>query len=130
MVRIQNGFFTVLAVAMALVCGSCSIRPAQGVLVPVAEIAEGTSRVPIFVATTRQRSTTDPGEMFNGERAADVSYASITVSIPPDGSRKIGEVQWPATLPGDPRHDFVTVSADYLDRQAFTASIAEMAKRT
>jgi esterase/lipase superfamily enzyme len=129
-VRTQNGFLTVLAVAMALVCGSCSIRPAQGVLVPVAEIAEGTSRVPIFVATTRQRSTTDPGEMFNGERAADVSYASITVSIPPDGSRKIGEVQWPATLPGDPRHDFVTVSADYLDRQAFTASIAEMAKRT
>jgi esterase/lipase superfamily enzyme len=68
--------------------------------------------------------------MFNGERAADVSYAAITVSIPPDGSRKIGEVQWPTTLPGDPRRDFVTVSADYLDRQAFTASIAAMAKRT
>jgi esterase/lipase superfamily enzyme len=129
-VRIQNGSFAVLAVAMALVSGSCSIRPTRGVLVPVAEIAVGTSRVPIFVATTRQRSTTDPGEMFNGERAADVSYASITVSIPPDGSRKIGEVQWPATLPGDPRRDFVTISADYLDRQAFTASIAEMAKRT
>jgi esterase/lipase superfamily enzyme len=70
----------VLAVAMALVSGSYSIRPTRGVLVPVAEIAEGTSRVPIFVATTRQRSTTDPGEMFNGERAAAVSYASITVS--------------------------------------------------
>jgi esterase/lipase superfamily enzyme len=68
--------------------------------------------------------------MFSSERAADVSYAAITVSIPPDGSRKIGEVQWPTTLPGDPRRDFVTVSADYLDRQAFTASIAAMAKRT
>jgi esterase/lipase superfamily enzyme len=68
--------------------------------------------------------------MFNGERAADVSYAAVTVSIPPDSSRKIGEVQWPATLPGDPRRDFVTVSADYLDRKTFTASIAAMAKRT
>jgi esterase/lipase superfamily enzyme len=115
---------------MAIACGSCSSRPLQGVLAPVAEIAGGTSRVPIFVATTRQRSTTDPGEMFNGERAADVSYAAITVSIPPDGSRKVGEVQWPTTLPGDPRRNFVTVSADYLDRQAFTASIAAMAKRT
>jgi esterase/lipase superfamily enzyme len=68
--------------------------------------------------------------MFNGERAAEVSYAAITVSIPPDGSRKVGEVQWPAVLPGDPRRDFVTVSADYLERQAFTAAIAAMAKRT
>jgi esterase/lipase superfamily enzyme len=129
-VKVQKRVLVVLAIATAIAGGSCSTRPLQGVLVPVAEIAEGTSRIPIFVATTRQRSTTDPGEMFNGERAADVSYAAITVSIPPDGSRKIGEVQWPATLPGDPRRDFVTVSADYLDRQAFTASIAAMAKRT
>jgi esterase/lipase superfamily enzyme len=68
--------------------------------------------------------------MFNGERADDVSYAAITVSVPPDASRKIGEVQWPVTLPGDPRRDFVTVSADYLDRQSFTASIAAIAKQT
>jgi esterase/lipase superfamily enzyme len=129
-VRIKKGFLAVWLIAVAIFCASCSGRPAQGVLVPVVEIAEGTSRVPIFVATTRQRSTTDPGEMFSGERAADVSYAAITVSIPPDSSRKIGEVQWPVTLPGDPRRDFVAVSADYLDRQAFTASIVAMAKRT
>jgi esterase/lipase superfamily enzyme len=129
-VRMQKGFLAARVAAMAICCVSCAGRPVQGVLVPVTEIAEGTSRVPIFVATTRQRSTTDPGEMFNGERAAEVSYAAIAVSIPPDGSRKVGEVQWPATLPGDPRRDFVTVAADYLDRQAFTASIAAMAKRT
>jgi esterase/lipase superfamily enzyme len=84
----------------------------------------------MFVATTRQRSTTDPGEMFNGERAADVSYAAITVSIPPDSVRKVGEVQWPATLPGDPARNFVTVSADYLDKRSFAASIAAVAKQT
>jgi esterase/lipase superfamily enzyme len=129
-VRIKKGFLAVWPIAVAIFCVSCSGRPAQGVLVPVTETAEGTSRVPIFVATTRQRSTMDPGEMFNGERAAEVSYAAITVSIPPDGSRKVGEVQWPTILPGDPRRDFVTVSADYLERQAFTASIVAMAKRT
>jgi esterase/lipase superfamily enzyme len=129
-VRAPRRALTLLAIATAITCGACSNRPAQGVLIPVAEVVEGTSRVPIFVATTRQRSTTDPGEMFNGERAADVSYAAITVSVPPDGVRKIGEVQWPTTLPGDPRHNFVTVSADYLDRQSFASSIAAVAKQT
>jgi hypothetical protein len=46
------------------------------------------------------------------------------------GSRKIGEVQWPTSLPGDPRVNFMTVSADYIDKQAFAASIAAYAKRT
>jgi esterase/lipase superfamily enzyme len=126
----KKEFLAVCVIAMAIACGSCSSRPAEGVLVPVTEAVEGTSRVPIFVATTRQRSAKDPGEMFSGERAAEVSYAAITVSIPPDASRKVGEVQWPVSLPGDPRRDFVTVSADYLDRQAFTASIATIAKKT
>jgi esterase/lipase superfamily enzyme len=119
-----------MAVAIAIACGSCATRPSQGVLTPVVDTAEGTSHIPILVATTRQRSTTDPGEMFSGERGAAISYAAITVSIPPDASRKIGEVQWPASLPGDPRRDFVTVSADYLDRQAFAASIGALAKQT
>jgi esterase/lipase superfamily enzyme len=95
-VSVSRSFLAVLAIAIAVTGGSCSTRPMQGVLVPVAEIAEGTSRVPMFVATTRQRSTTDLGEMFNGERAAGFSYAAITVSISPDSARKIGEVQWPA----------------------------------
>jgi esterase/lipase superfamily enzyme len=119
-----------LVLVFALACGSCVGRLSQGALVPVTTTAEGTSRVPILVATTRQRSTTDLGEMFSGERAAEVSYAAITVSIPPDTARKIGEVQWPATLPGDPRTNFVTVSAEYIDKQAFAASIAAIAKQT
>jgi esterase/lipase superfamily enzyme len=129
-VRVQASIFTMMAVAAAIACGSCATRPSQGVLTPVVDTAEGTARIPILVATTRQRSTTDPGEMFSGERGADISYAAITVSIPPDASRKIGEVQWPASLPGDPRRDFVTVSADYLDRQAFAASIGALARQT
>lgn len=112
--------------------GGCASRPSQGVLVPSAQAASvsGTSLVPIYAVTNRQRSTTDPGEMFSGERADALSYAAITVSIPPDASRKIGEVQWPMSLPGDPQKDFMTTSADYIDQARFAASIAATAKQS
>lgn len=118
----------VLAIGASLVGAGCTGRPAQGVLIPVAESAEGASRVPVLVATTRRRSTTDPGEMFSGERADALSYAAVTVSIPPDSVRKIGHVQWPVATPGDPRRDFVTASANYIDRKDFAATLASTAK--
>ena len=68
--------------------------------------------------------------MFGGERANAVSYAAVTVSIPPDTVRKIGHVQWPSAVPGDPRRDFVTVSADYIDRKDFAAAITSASKKT
>ena len=98
---------------------------------PVAEAeTEGTSRVPVLIATTRKRSTADIGEMFSGEIADEVSYASVGVSIPPDATRKIGEIQWPASSPGDPRQSFITLSANYLDKQSFTAGLSAAAKQT
>jgi esterase/lipase superfamily enzyme len=127
--RFHRLFVGAFMLVLAIACGSCGIRPPQGTLIPVTTTVDGTSRVPIFVATTRQRST-DNGEMFSGERAAEVSYAAITVSIPPDAARKIGEVQWPTTTPGDPRTSFVTVSAEYIEKPTFTASIATMMKQT
>jgi alpha/beta hydrolase family protein DUF900 len=36
----------------------------------------------------------------------------------------------PATLPGNPGRDFVTISADYMDKQAFIAAVNDVAKRT
>jgi esterase/lipase superfamily enzyme len=118
------------AIGLSLACGACSSRPSQGALIPVAEAAEGTSRVRVLAATTRRRSTTDAGDMFSGERAEAVSYASIAVSIPPDGSRQIGQVQWPTAIPGDPRRNFVTISADYLDKHAFAEAVTAVAKQT
>jgi esterase/lipase superfamily enzyme len=113
-----------------LALGACGSRVFEGSLVPVTQQVEGTARVPILVATTRQKSTTAKGVWFGGERGAATSYASVVVSIPPDAARKIGEVQWPTSLPGNPARDFVTVSADYLERKAFAAAIAAEAKRT
>jgi esterase/lipase superfamily enzyme len=84
----------------------------------------------VLVATTRRRSTDDPGEMFGGERANALAYAAVTVSIPPDAARKVGHVQWPSANPGDPKHDFVTVSADYIDSKDFAAALASTARKT
>lgn len=68
--------------------------------------------------------------MFSDERAAEMSYAAVTVSIPPDNARKIGEIQWPASVPGDPRRDFVTVSARYVDRTDLVTALSATAKQT
>jgi esterase/lipase superfamily enzyme len=123
-----RGILAFAAIAAVSVCAGCSNRPAQGVLTPTAQQVEGTARVPILVATTRKKAVDDPGSMFGGERSDTMSYAAVTVSIPPD--RKVGAVQWPSSLPGDAKRDFVTVSADYIDHKAFAASIAETARRT
>ena len=48
------------------------------------EQVAGTAQVPILVATTRKKAIEDPGEMFGGDRADALSYAAITVSIPPE----------------------------------------------
>jgi len=112
-----------------LTAGACAERPMSGVLLPVRDSVEGTSRVLILVASTRQRSE-DAAQMFGGGRAGHVSYASVTVSIPPDSARKAGDVQWPRTLPGDPRRDFVTLATNYLDKPGFEAAIAANAKQT
>jgi esterase/lipase superfamily enzyme len=115
---------------LALACCSCVGRPLQGVLIPTAESAEGTSRVPILVATTRKQATDDTGEMFNRERSPTISYARIDVSIPPGDVRKIGAIQWPMSPPGDPRRDFVTLSTEHLDNPRFAAALAAVAKET
>ena len=117
------------AVALVLVCCGCSGRPQQGVLVPVANSASGTSRVTVLAATMRKRSANDPGEMFNGERALEMSYASVAVSIPPDSAREIGRIQWPELLPGDPARNFVTVQAGYLQKPDFVSALVPMTKQ-
>ena len=121
---------TAAAIASAVFCCGCS-GLSQGALAPVAQAnTEGTSLVPVLVATNRKRSPADAGVKFDGAPAEEVSYASVTVSIPPDATRKIGEVQWPTSLPADAQQSFVTVSANYLDKQSFVSGLSAAAKRT
>ncbi|NZD60145.1 alpha/beta hydrolase [Rhizobium sp. WYCCWR 11290] len=99
----------ILCVALVLPSG-CGGHP-KGVLTPVADTSSGSSRVSMLIATTRSRSTSQ-GEMFTGERALAPAFADITVSIPPAGVRKVGDVAWPKRLPSNPATDFATLKAE------------------
>lgn len=104
----------VTSLSLTVLC-ACAGRPV-GVLDPVAADASA-ARVEMLIATTRDRSE-ETGEMFSGERARDVRFADITVSIPPGTVRKAGEVAWPRKLPADPATDFATLKAEEIDREA------------
>ncbi|VTZ50900.1 Esterase/lipase superfamily enzyme [Methylocella tundrae] len=96
--------------ALILVCGvlvGCG-RPA-GVLAPIEATVPNAARVDLLVATTRAPSK-DPGILFSGERETRVALTDITVSIPPDDRRRVGQIQWPTSLPPNPETDFATLN--------------------
>lgn len=86
------------------VLAGCATR-VEAVLEPLFAVPSGTSTVTMLVATTRKPSQ-DPGKLYSGDRGTAISVHSVSVSIPPDRNRKIGEVQWPAHMPPDPQEEF------------------------
>jgi esterase/lipase superfamily enzyme len=110
----------------ATLAGCGTPRPVSGFLAPVATAANGATEHTIFVATTRQRDPT-PGTLFNGERSPALSYAELTVSVPP--THVPGAVEFAKSAPGDPNTDFVARNAEILDGdkaflQALNAQLA------
>ncbi|RWO02441.1 MAG: alpha/beta fold hydrolase [Mesorhizobium sp.] len=101
-----------LASALAGLLLGCASRPTN-VLLPVADTSPSSSKVEMLVTTTRSRSS-NPAQMFTGERGLAPSFAEITVSIPPASVRKVGEVAWPKKLPSNPATDFAVVQAQEL----------------
>lgn len=99
----------------------------KGVLAPVASTVPGTSKVTMLVATTRAADP-DAGVLYSGERGKP-SFAEMTISLPPESRRKIGEVQWPSRLPGNPETDFVTLKVDKLDARTGLARLHERVSR-
>lgn len=96
-------------IVLALAIAGCAGR-IQGVMTPVGVInAPQATEVNLLVATTREPSD-NPAILFTGERGTGLKIDAVTVSIPPDKNRKIGEVQWPKRLPPDPNKEFTTVA--------------------
>ena len=102
-------FAVCIMVCVALAgCG----RPV-GVLAPVASSSPGAGRVDLLAVTTRAPAK-DSGVLFDGERKNEVSLTDIAISIPPDGRRQVGEVQWPGSVPPNPDSDFATLQVSAL----------------
>ncbi|QLP97065.1 MAG: alpha/beta hydrolase [Rhodoblastus sp.] len=113
----------------ALMLAGCGGRT-TGVMAPSAAVAPppGASTVEMIVATTR--SPASAAEMFSGERGDDLAFADVAVSVPPDSARKIGDVQWPSRLPGDPAKEFVTLRAKRLEPEQAKKLFHEKIART
>ncbi len=108
--RSRTGFSSRLITGFVLIAmlAGCAGRP-EGVLIPTATQAAGASKVDVLVATTRRSSET-PGVLFSGERGKEPQVTEITVSIPPDKVREVGQVQWPSKLPANPAKEFATLA--------------------
>lgn len=77
--------FLLLTIA-TLACSGCASIPDK-MMAPVNAVVDGTTQVPILVATTRLAVPNNPGLMFGGDRASSISYAAVTISVPPDSAR-------------------------------------------
>lgn len=100
----------ILQIALALaVLPACATRP--NVLIPSSTTVAHAKTVELLVATTRAPSAVQ-GVVFSGERGTEMSLASISISIPPEANRQIGQVQWPKRLPADPASEFSTVGIE------------------
>ena len=124
--RRRLAFLTLFVAALTL--AACATRPESGFLQPVAASAPGATDHTILVATTRERDER-PGTYFNGERSPSLSFAEITVSVPPN--HVPSEVQLASSPPGDPATNFVVRDAELLDSdKAFVAQLnAQLALR-
>ena len=118
----------VAILSLSFLLTGCASRPEVGALLASHEMSMGGKDHTILVATTRDRDPR-PGTYFGGERSESVSYATITVAVPP--AHVPGKIEWPSRAPGNPTTDFVVRDAAYLDseRDFVKALNAQLAMR-
>ncbi len=100
--------FLILCLSVLAACAG------RGELAIVALNSPAAQVEPIFVATTRQRSTEIPYD-FNGLRTSELTYARYDISLPPN--HEVGEIEWPKGAP-DIATDFVITDAQIFDNPA------------
>lgn len=118
---------TLRAAGLAALLGltGCGGR-VTGVLTPIdAPPPDGATPVTLLAATTREAAPDNPAIMFNGERGRGLSFARLSVSIPPASARAKGDVQWPGRLPPDPAREFATLEARDASPDVAARTLAE-----
>ncbi len=119
LVRAMASLLLFLPLCTGMLAG-CSPRPSANLLVPADRAPMFTPKARILVATTRERSKTDP-DAFTANRAHALNYADITVSIPT--RHHTGDIEWPDQTPPDPTRHFITVDRTGLEREQFFSAI-------
>jgi len=110
----RAGRAAVALLSLSFLLTGCASRPEVGALLANHEMNAVGKDHTILVATTRDRDPR-PGTYFGGKRSESVSYATITVAVPP--THEPGKIEWPSQAPGNPATDFVVRDAAYLDSE-------------
>ncbi|MEP3047512.1 MAG: alpha/beta hydrolase [Roseibium sp.] len=103
-----------MVLSLFIVLTACSSRPETGALVINTQQAADTKTHDILIATTRAKDDS-PDTYFGGKRSVNVNYAETTISVPP--THVPGAIEWPSSLPGNPKTDFVARSAGYIENE-------------
>lgn len=104
-----------IVLVVVTLLGSCSRAPElvgiDNPERPAASVREAT-RQKVFIATTRAASEVT-GVFFSGQRAPELGFASVVVSIPPN--HEPGQLERPKALPPDPRTEFAVIEPAVYD---------------
>jgi esterase/lipase superfamily enzyme len=114
-------------VLLLLPVAGCAYRPGSEVLTPIADVPQSTEKVRVLVATTRERGSEQDPNAFTAERAKNLNFSALTISIPTQHA--IGNIEWPDTTPPDPARHFITTERDFLDADGFLNQIRARARK-
>lgn len=87
----------------------------------------GARRVTVYVATSRERSTTAT-PLFSDGRSPRLNFARYVISIPPN--HVPAAIEWPDGTRPDPATSFVTIEETPLDAAGFMAEVARAPRPT
>ncbi|MET3580824.1 esterase/lipase superfamily enzyme [Mesorhizobium robiniae] len=114
-----------LVVAFALAVTGCAGRKTHDLLnattvtVPASDIA---ATHEIFVATTRKKATTDPRQVFDGNRSLTTSFARVEVTVPK--IHQLGAIERVKGSASNPAKDFTATNvAFYEDAPQFAKAV-------
>ncbi|TPN71215.1 alpha/beta fold hydrolase [Mesorhizobium sp. B1-1-1] len=122
-----------VVIAFTLLVAGCAGRNTHDLLnrttvaVPASDIA---ATHEIFVATTRQKATKDPRQVFDGDRSLTTSFARVDVTVPK--SHKVGMIERVrGSANSNPAKDFTAKDvAFYADAPQFAKAVgADIAMR-
>lgn len=102
-----------------LLLAACTARTTPEALLPVAYTVPQAQTVNMVVATSR--GVDEKTGAFDAERATSLSFAALTVSLPP-GHQK-GKVEWKRSTQREPDKAFVALRNDRLDEAEFRAAL-------
>ena len=124
--NLVQGLRVLVVLVVGLLAAGCSPRPSADLLAPAARAPMFTPKARLLVATTRAHPSTGDPDAFTAERADQLNYADLTVSIPTH--HKVGDIEWPDQTPPDPTRHFITVDRTSLDHQQFRSAIRANAR--